>query len=98
MRGRGRGIIEFMAMLMTKEQKAAQRATKKQENAERKARIEKAHQETREIVAKGKCPRCGNGLRRNNSILGWWQCEQYGAVQWRKDPQKEDCGWQGFTE
>ena len=61
-------------------------------------RIAKAQEETRKIVASGKCPTCGAGLRRNNSINGWWQCEQYGAVGFRKDADRPSCDWQGFTE
>lgn len=61
-------------------------------------RIRKAHEETRAVVASGKCPTCGAGLRRNLSLTGWWQCEQLGAEGFRKDPTKPSCSWQGFTE
>lgn len=50
------------------------------------------------IVATGKCPDCGSGLRRNLAITGWWQCEQFGAEGFRKDATKPACSWQGFTE
>lgn len=76
----------------------------KTERAERKlaaaasaARIQAAQAETRAIVASGKCPSCGRGLRRNSSITGWWQCEQLGAVGFRKDATLPSCSWQGFT-
>lgn len=61
-------------------------------------RIAAAQAETRKIVATGKCPECGSGLRRNLSLTGWWQCEQLGAENFRKDPAKPSCSWQGFTE
>lgn len=32
------------------------------------------------------------------ALTGWWQCEQYGAEQFRKRPQEPSCSWQGFTE
>jgi hypothetical protein len=62
------------------------------------ARIQKAQAETREIVAAGKCPACAAGIRRNLSLAGWYQCEQFGAEGFRKDPTKPPCTWQGFTE
>lgn len=61
-------------------------------------RIAKAQAETRAIVASGKCPFCGSGLRRNLSLTGWWNCEQMGAPTFRKDASKPACSWQGFTE
>ena len=50
------------------------------------------------IIEKGKCPTCGAGLRRNNSMAGWWQCEQLGADTHRKDASKPSCNFQTFTE
>lgn len=61
------------------------------------ARIEAHHAETRAVVASGKCPTCGAGLHRNSSMTGWWQCEQLGAVNFRKNPALPSCSWQGFT-
>lgn len=75
-----------------------ERAAKKAANAASKARIEAAHAETRAVVATGKCPTCGAGLKRNLSLTGWWQCEQLGAEGFRKDATKPSCSWQGFTE
>jgi len=46
----------------------------------------------------GKCPECGESLRRNTSMRGWWQCAQLGAVGFRKDPNKPSCSWQAFTD
>lgn len=68
------------------------------ERAASRARIEAAHAETRAIVAAGKCPLCGGKPKRNLSIAGWFQCEQLGAVGFRKDASKPSCRWQGFTE
>lgn len=69
--------------------------------AERKAskeRIAKAQAETRAVVAAGCCPQCGAKVKRNLSLTGWWQCEQYGSAGFRKDDSKPACSWQGFTE
>ena len=60
---------------------------------ERKAR----EAETRKIIDGGKCPKCGADLRRNGSMAGWWQCEQYGSDGWRQDSAKPECNWQGLT-
>ena len=65
---------------------------------ESKRRIEEAQAQTRAVVASGKCPKCNAGLKRNLSITGWWQCEQLGAVGFRKDASQPSCSWQGFTE
>jgi coenzyme F420-reducing hydrogenase gamma subunit len=67
-----------------------------------KRQIDRMHREYREkqslIISVGKCPVCGAGLRRNNALTGWWQCEQYGAPGFRKDDSRPACGWQTFTE
>lgn len=80
---------------MTRSQKAAET---KRRNREAKERIQRAQAETRRVVESGRCPRCGAGLRRNNALSGWWQCEQFGAEGFRKDSSKPSCDWQGFTE
>jgi len=79
--------------MMTK----TERAEKKAANAASLARMNAAKEEARRVVASGKCPTCGAGLRENLSILGWWQCEQLGAEGFRKDASKPSCSWQGFT-
>jgi hypothetical protein len=84
-------------MTRTWERKQA-RVAKQAQLKEQAARIEAAKQATREIVASEKCPKCGGGLKRNLSLTGWWQCEQFGAVGFRKDAAKPACEWQGFTE
>jgi len=43
------------------------------------------------------CPKCGWTVRRNNSINGWIQCGQFGAVGFRDDANIPSCDWQGFT-
>lgn len=53
--------------------------------------------EAQEIVEKGICPRCGSGLKRNSSLAGWWQCEQFGGEGFRKDSSKPACSFQTFT-
>lgn len=52
----------------------------------------------RAIVAENRCPTCGKGIRRNLSLTGWWQCEQFGTPQFRKDAELPHCNWQCFTE
>lgn len=68
------------------------------EQRESAARMMRARAETLAVVATGKCPTCGAGLRRNLSLAGWWQCEQLGADTHRKNPALPACNWQGFTE
>ena len=63
---------------------------------------EKAKREARQaqalaIVQTGKCPDCGMPLRRNNSLTGWWQCSQFGAIGFRADSTRPSCDWQIFT-
>lgn len=55
-------------------------------------------QTNRELVSLGYCPECGKGIKRNLSIAGWWQCEQFGAENFRKNPELPPCNWQCFTE
>ena len=74
------------------------RQEKKLENQKRIDRCNAHNEETRRIVATGKCPLCGEGLKRNLSLTGWWQCAQLGAEGFRKDSAKPSCSWQGFTE
>jgi hypothetical protein len=61
------------------------------------ARIAKAQADARAVVEANRCPYCGGGIRRNLAITGWVQCEQLGAEQFRKDPARPSCSWQGFT-
>ena len=76
---------------------AEQRANKKRLAKESNERIAKAQAETQAVVDKGFCPICGAKVKRNLSLHGWFQCEQLGAVGFRKDAEKESCSWQGFT-
>lgn len=64
-------------------------------SAERSARI---HAETLAVVLADSCPQCGSAIRRNSSLTGWFQCEQYGADSHRARPLDPQCSWQGFTE
>jgi len=70
----------------------------KRRNAEALEHLAQIQAATRAVVATGKCPECGSKLRRNLSITGWWQCEQFGSEQFRARPQEKSCQWQGFTE
>ena len=63
-----------------------------------KARMDELHAKARAIVASNACPQCGRGLRRNLALSGWWQCEQFGAPQFRRDPIQPACSFQTFTE
>ena len=74
------------------------RREKQQARLEARRRIEAAQQKARTIVATGMCPTCGAGLRRKLALSGWWQCEQYGAEEFRKDASKPSCLFQCFTE
>ena len=62
-----------------------------------KERNEKRIAEAVKIVSTGICPQCGAPLKRNLSMTGWWQCEQYGADTHRADPSKPSCSFQTFT-
>lgn len=62
-----------------------------------KAKQARLHAEARAIVAIGHCPECGQGLRRNRSLTGWWQCDGYGAEGFRKAGSKP-CSFQTFTD
>jgi len=74
-----------------------ERAERRAERARREAEIEARREAARRIVATGKCPQCGRALRHNNALTGWWQCEQFGAEQFRKDPSADSCSFQIFT-
>ena len=62
-------------------------------------KMDRIHAEAEVIVATGKCPNCGNPLRRNNSLTGWWQCvcccsPDFGPAEYRDKPR---CSFQCFT-
>lgn len=69
----------------------------KAEKAAIKAKHEARITEARAIVATGKCPTCGAGLRSNLALTGWWQCKQLGAVGFREIADKPSCNFQTFT-
>ena len=67
------------------------------EKEARKQRIAESHAEAAKALAENRCPKCGQGVRRNNALTGWVQCEGYGAPGFRaKD--SVPCSWQGFTQ
>jgi hypothetical protein len=68
------------------------------EKAAHQARMAQIHAEARAVVATGKCPTCGSGLHRNNSIAGWWQCDRSGSGHFRRDLAGNPCSFQTFTE
>jgi NMD protein affecting ribosome stability and mRNA decay len=61
-----------------------------------KAKMEKHYDECQAIWNNGICPTCGAKLQRNYSMSGWVQCEQLGAVGFRKDETKPSCNYQFF--
>jgi hypothetical protein len=80
-------------MRMTTEQRAARKAVR----AEQIARIAAALAHGRAVVATGRCPQCGQALRRNLALAGWWQCAGYGAEGFRAAG-STPCDFQTFTE
>lgn len=74
-----------------------ERAERKAQREASKAELERLRALARVIVASGECPHCGQGLRRNLSIAGWWQCVGFGAKGFRAADTKP-CGFQTFTE
>lgn len=73
------------------------RSKRSQKDVEKDLRIEAAKAEAQKAINENRCPTCGRGVRRNNSLPGWIQCEQLGAEQFRKYPNLPPCNWQGFT-
>lgn len=49
------------------------------------------------VISTGRCPQCGEALKRNLSMTGWWQCSQYGAATHRADANKASCSFQTST-
>lgn len=49
------------------------------------------------IVSTGRCPQCAASLHRNLALMGWWQCDRFGAEGFRKDLTGESCSFQTFT-
>lgn len=78
--------------------RAEKRAVNKCKQMNDAERMKKIFFEVRQIVTTGKCPHCGEELKRNLSMAGWYQCAQLGAVGFRKHADKPSCNWQGFTE
>ena len=60
-------------------------------------RIEAAQREAQEAARDCRCPKCGRPVRRNLALSYWIQCSQFGAPNFRADPQSPKCSWQGFT-
>lgn len=77
---------------------ARHRAEGKLAGAQSALRMAEQRAEAAQALHANTCPRCGRGVRRNPSLTGWVQCEQYGAEGFRKDATQPACGWQGFTQ
>ena len=58
---------------------------------------EARHAAARVIVAAGKCPDCGQRLKRNRAMAGWWQCVRY-AADGIYGISARECSFQIFTE
>ena len=43
----------------------------------KKSELDLIEEKNKQIVATGKCPKCGAGLKRNLAISGWWQCKEF---------------------
>ena len=71
-------------------------ALRKAEATAQAYRMEQERAVNRGIVAEGKCPDCGAALKQNLALTGWHQCEQFGAVGFRKDGSKPSCSFQCF--
>lgn len=80
-------------MAMTKEERAARKA-EQQRTADR---LKAIYDENIRIVTEGRCPECGDALKRNLSMTGWYQCVQLGAEGFRKDASRPSCRFQCFT-
>lgn len=74
-----------------------QRAERKAARTAQAARIAAAKLEAARVVASGVCPLCGQRVRRNLAIAGWWQCIGFGAEGFRVTGSTE-CSFQTFTE
>ena len=80
-------------MGLTREERAKRKADAKV-HAEK---LKKIYEENKQIVLIGKCPECGEVLKRNLSLAGWYQCAQLGAEGFRKDSSKPSCSFQCFV-
>ena len=82
---------------MTPAQKAIAKRAARKRQAEELARL---RTEAARIVARGVCPKCGTPLRRNLALAGWWQCDAYGAPEYRQPEHRAlpACSFQTFTE
>jgi hypothetical protein len=77
---------------------ARHRAEGRLAGAQSALRMGEARAEALAALQGNRCPCCGRGVRRNLSLTGWVQCEQFGAEQFRKDPAQPACSWQGFYQ
>lgn len=61
------------------------------------ARMARARAEAVKAINENRCPKCGQGVQANSAILGWVQCDGYGADGFRRN-NATPCNWQGFTQ
>jgi hypothetical protein len=93
--GRGKSKIMTAEPMIGK---SAQRTLRRIDAVKHGNEWRAARAENLKIIAANQCPKCGSGIAPNNSIRGWYQCEQYGSIGFRKDSTKPACNWQVFTE
>jgi hypothetical protein len=51
-----------------------------------------------DALKNNRCPTCSATVRQNLALTGWVQCSQFGAPEFRMNPNRPACDWQGFTE
>lgn len=77
---------------LTRGQKIAE---SRKSNRERVNHWEMLNRELAEVVATGRCPRCGGAIHRNRAMTGLWQCDRL------VDGFRQDgliCTWQVLVE
>ena len=73
---------------------------RKTKNQLHKEKMDAIRAENLEIVKTGVCPQCGNPLKFNNAMAGWWQCVAYATPSFRAPEYRDlpSCSFQCFTE
>lgn len=72
----------------------------KAERVAHKNRMAALQAKAREVVSTGCCPDCGNPLKRNLALAGWFQCVAYASLPFRAPEHRAlpKCDFQAFTE
>lgn len=80
-------------MAMTIQERRALKA----ERVAAQERMAARNLEARTALHSNTCPSCKGNVHRNLALTGWVQCDGFGAVGFRKNPNAMPCNWQGFT-